>query len=217
MRYPTISLTKGNGAEFAGYFAAPAPGPGAGSLCGGAAGGPAAPKPGDEAGAGGGVSGQGSVLFSLQERAGLAAKPAAQPAVGRLFSAELPGNPVLGPLDSGGLSRLGRLGHISMPYPGAWLAVRLRLPQYYDENRISAYYDGPFRLNLAGAALNNKNWPRVIRAGQIWSAASALLLPLFYAVGLWLAPGFWSLWGALVLLLLWMVSLFVPLYRAAKL
>ena len=98
-----------------------------------------------------------------------------------------------------------------------WLAVRLRLPQYYDENRISAYYDGPFRLNLAGAALNNKNWPRVIRAGQIWSAASTLLLPLFYAVGLWLAPGFWSLWGALVLLLPWMVSLFVPLYRAAKL
>lgn len=97
-----------------------------------------------------------------------------------------------------------------------WLAIRLRLPDYYDENRISAYYDGPFRLNLAGAALNNENWPKAVRAGQIWSAASALLTPPLYGAALRLAPGFWSSWGSLALLLPWMLSLFLPLYRAVK-
>ncbi len=97
-----------------------------------------------------------------------------------------------------------------------WLAIRLRLPDYYDENQISAYYDGPFRLNLSWAALNNGNWPRVIRAGRLWSAASALCVPLVYALGLWLAPDFWFLWGSLILLLPWIISFFAPLYRATK-
>lgn len=97
-----------------------------------------------------------------------------------------------------------------------WLAVRLRLPDYYDQNRISAYYDGPFRLSLGGVALNNRNWPKIVRAGQIWSAASALLLPFIYGLGLWLAPDFWSLQGSMILLVLWLLALFVPLYRAAN-
>ena len=42
---------------------------------------------------------------------------------------------------------------------GAWLCfgVRERLPAYYDQNRISAYSQGPFRLNLTGVRLNNSN------------------------------------------------------------
>ncbi len=56
---------------------------------------------------------------------------------------------------------------------GAWLCffVRESLPGYYDENRISFYGDGVFRMNLAGLRLNNSNWPHILAAcgGGCWA------------------------------------------------
>src|SRR5699024_4266357 len=34
----------------------------------------------------------------------------------------------------------------------------LRLPDYYDQNRISGFMDGPVRMNMMGLSFNNRNW-----------------------------------------------------------
>ena len=44
-----------------------------------------------------------------------------------------------------------------------WFFVKEKLPSYYDENKINAYSDGVFRLNLPGVGFNNSNWPHIIK------------------------------------------------------
>ena len=44
-----------------------------------------------------------------------------------------------------------------------WLYIREKLPRYYDENRISAFSDGPLRMNLPGMSFNNRNWPYILQ------------------------------------------------------
>ena len=75
---------------------------------------------------------------------------------------------------------------------GAWLCfgVRERLPAYYDQNRISAYSQGPFRMNLPGVRLNNSNWPHILDAMRGWLLGVMVLFPaLWWAVHrLWPVP-----------------------------
>lgn len=74
---------------------------------------------------------------------------------------------------------------------GAWLCfgVQERLPAYYDQNRISAYSQGPFRINLTGVRLNNSNWPHILSAMRGWLLGVMVLFPaLWWAVHrLWMA------------------------------
>ena len=37
-----------------------------------------------------------------------------------------------------------------------------RLPAFYDENKISFYSSGVFRINMAGIHFNNSNWPYIL-------------------------------------------------------
>ena len=94
-----------------------------------------------------------------------------------------------------------------------WL--REDLPRYYDENPISAVYDGPFNIQLGGVRFNNRNWPPVLRALRRWSRIFPLVLPLC-------SGGLWALLGPekvltsdMIQLALILGSLFVPLYWAA--
>lgn len=94
--------------------------------------------------------------------------------------------------------------------------ARTTLPRYYDENRIGAVSDGPLRLNLPGTAFHNGNWPRVLRAGRIWSCLSMAALPLLSLLLGRLAPALWGRaepWACLALLL---GGLFLPIYRAGR-
>ena len=43
-----------------------------------------------------------------------------------------------------------------------------RLPSFYDENKISFYSSGGFRMNMAGIRFNNSNWPHILRVIRIW-------------------------------------------------
>ena len=97
-----------------------------------------------------------------------------------------------------------------------WFAIKERLPTYYDENKINAYSDGIFRMNLPGIYLNNSNWPHIVRAGRVWSLLSAVALPMLYLAGDLLFSDFWNTGGPWVLLLIFLSSLFLPLYIAAK-
>ena len=65
---------------------------------------------------------------------------------------------------------------------GAWLCfgVRERLPAYYDQNRISAYSQGPFRMNLPGVRLNNSNWPHILNAMRGWLMGVMALFPTLW-------------------------------------
>lgn len=92
----------------------------------------------------------------------------------------------------------------------------MRIPNYYDENRINAYSHGVFRMNLPGVAINNSNWPHILRAGRWWSILGAVLPPLLDMAGSLWFPGIWYPAGRWVLLALYLSGLFVPIYAAAK-
>lgn len=38
-----------------------------------------------------------------------------------------------------------------------------RLSSFYDSNRVTVFYDGPFRMNLPGVSFNNRNWLPIVR------------------------------------------------------
>lgn len=72
---------------------------------------------------------------------------------------------------------------------GAWLCfgVQERLPAYYDQNRISAYSQGPFRMNLPGVRLNNSNWPHILSAMRSWLMGVMAVFPALW----WGVHRFW--------------------------
>lgn len=57
--------------------------------------------------------------------------------------------------------------------------VKMKLPKYYDEHKICMYYDTVFRMNMAGIAFNNGNWPHVVRVSRIWSCSLLAVYPWF--------------------------------------
>lgn len=98
-----------------------------------------------------------------------------------------------------------------------WFFVKEKLPSYYDENKINAYSDGVFRLNLPGVGFNNSNWPHIIKYIRIWLAAAMVAVPLavFEGAMLPLEPETMILLER-IMLILCLASLFIPLYIAAK-
>ena len=56
--------------------------------------------------------------------------------------------------------------------------VKERLPKYFDENKISAYSDGFFRLNTPGVYYNNRNWPHIIKNARISLMVIMVALPV---------------------------------------
>ena len=97
-----------------------------------------------------------------------------------------------------------------------WLFIRQRLPAYYDENRITAYSDGFFRMNLVSIAFNNRNWPHILRVGRIWTLAVLVGMPLYFGVGYFLLPEAYRhifLCGSVFLVL---GCLFLPMVVVAK-
>lgn len=97
---------------------------------------------------------------------------------------------------------------------GAYLCFGIRdvLPAYYDENRITSYSDGIFRMNLAGIALNNRNWPHIIRTCRLWLIGTPVGFPLLCLM----LRAFLPPLGWLPLSLIAVLGFFVPVVYAAK-
>lgn len=57
-----------------------------------------------------------------------------------------------------------------------------KLPSYFDENKISAYSDGFFRLNMPGVHFNNSNWKYILGWIRIWSIVMLLAGPIVWLV-----------------------------------
>lgn len=97
----------------------------------------------------------------------------------------------------------------------AWFFAKERLPAYYDENKISVYSDGAFRMNMPGVRFTNRNWPHIIRVMRIWTiCAMTLYLPLFLAADFLLPQTFMTYWP-FVQLVLALGGIFFPVYWAA--
>lgn len=93
-----------------------------------------------------------------------------------------------------------------------------KLPEYYDENKIDAYSDGIFRMNMPGISFNNRNWIPIKRAAIRGMLISAMILPmLYYCCGL-IFPDFMEMESAftLICLPLFFIAFFCPMYVAAK-
>jgi len=96
---------------------------------------------------------------------------------------------------------------------GFWLCwlIREKLPAYYDENKISFYGDGVFRMNLPGVRFNNSNWPHIVKVMRVWMLALPLVFPPVY----WLLRGNWDILGLPVTLLA-CLGFFIPAVAAGR-
>ncbi len=97
-----------------------------------------------------------------------------------------------------------------------WFFVPIRLPDYYDENKISHIYDGAFRMNVVGVYFNNSNWPHIIRACRWAMAANMVGFSLLSIVFNALIPTLWGSYGEIILFSLLLCGIFVPMYIAGR-
>lgn len=91
-----------------------------------------------------------------------------------------------------------------------------KLPRYYDENRISAFSDGFLRMNIPGVYFNNRNWPYIVRAGQLWAMIGLVASPaIFYIMNRFL-PEVWDAAAVYIILILVLGGLFIPMMTVAR-
>ena len=86
------------------------------------------------------------------------------------------------------------------------------LPGWYDENKISFYSDGIFRMNIPGISFNNRNWPHMIRATQLWAQIGLVATPGAYYAMTRLLPGAWRPFCVYFLTVAVLLGLFIPLF-----
>ncbi len=97
-----------------------------------------------------------------------------------------------------------------------FLWVKVKLPVFYDEQRMSFFYDGFFRMNVPGLSFNNSNWPMILKTLRIWSCLSLIILPCLVLMMDSIENSFWINYGQSILLFLFLGSLFVPIYLIGK-
>ena len=91
-----------------------------------------------------------------------------------------------------------------------------KLPRYYDENRISSFSDGFLRMNMPGVYFNNRNWPHIVRAGQLWAMIGLVASPAFFFVMIKFLPVVWDAAAVYIILILVLGGLFVPMITVAR-
>ena len=91
-----------------------------------------------------------------------------------------------------------------------------KLPKYYDENRISAFYDGAIRMNMPGVYFNNRNWPHIVRAGQLWAMIGLVLSPVIFFLLTRFLPAVWDAASVYIILVLVLGGLFIPMVTVAR-
>ena len=105
-----------------------------------------------------------------------------------------------------------------MLFFGGWFCCFAKdvLPRYYDENKISAFSQGPFRMNMIGIHFNNRNWPHICNAVRIYTLGTAVLYPAVWLL-LCRFSGTADTGGiAIFLTFALMLGLFVPIYYMGR-
>ena len=96
------------------------------------------------------------------------------------------------------------------------LFTKEKLPRYYDENRISSFSDGFLRMNMPGVYFNNRNWPHIVRAGQLWAMIGLVASPVFFFVMTKFLPAVWDAAAVYIILILVLGGLFIPMITVAR-
>lgn len=94
--------------------------------------------------------------------------------------------------------------------------VQIRLPRYYDENRICSYSDGIFRMNIAGVSLNNRNWLHIVGACRASTCLAMGFLPVLSWPMQSLQIVWWQFAGSFVMLFLMLGMFVIPIYVVGK-
>ena len=97
---------------------------------------------------------------------------------------------------------------------GFWVCwvMRERLPAFYDQEKISFYADGVFRMHMGNLVyFNNGNWPHIVRALRLWLTVTPLFLPPVF----WLLQEWWSMVG-LGVTLTFALGLFLPIIYTGR-
>ena len=97
-----------------------------------------------------------------------------------------------------------------------WIFAKEKMPAYYDQNRVTVYSDGVFRMNLIGTSINNSNWKYILQVGRIWSVACMIALPLLYFLLKVFLSDVMGRTGEYVLVAVLVAGLFVPMHVVAK-
>lgn len=97
-----------------------------------------------------------------------------------------------------------------------WLFVKERLPRFYDENPLSFYSDGIFKIQMPGVHFNNANWPYIVRTIRWYCVLMPCLLPLVYELACRLIPSEIFLVFLYISLFVILGGLFIPIYVVAK-
>lgn len=97
-----------------------------------------------------------------------------------------------------------------------YLLAKEKLPAYYDENKITTYSDGIFRLNVAGLALNNSNWPHILHVLRISIMVMLVGYPLIYVIMQMLLPTAWGGIEPAFAMILLFGGLFIPVYKVGR-
>lgn len=95
--------------------------------------------------------------------------------------------------------------------------VRIKLPVYYDQNKISAgVHDGIFRMNVPGLHFNNSNWPYIVKTGRVVMLAIMVLFPVLALIVSHVNRELWIEAEKYVMLVLLLGGLVVPVYIVGK-
>lgn len=94
--------------------------------------------------------------------------------------------------------------------------VQMKLPAYYDQNKISGVHDGMIQLNIPGLYFNNSNWPHIVKTGRAVMIVNMTAFPLLSIVLGQLIPTVWFAVEAIVMLTMTLGGLFVPMYMIGK-
>ena len=94
--------------------------------------------------------------------------------------------------------------------------VCTKLPRFYDENSVSIFYDGPFRMNVPGVKFNNRNWPHIVKILRLCLCLCMILFPIINIVAGNIAADVWENIGKYVFLSMFLCGVLFPIYAVGK-
>ena len=94
--------------------------------------------------------------------------------------------------------------------------ARMKLPVYYDQNKISGVHDGIVRMNIPGLHFNNSNWPYIVKTGRVVMLVNMVLFPVLALFVGHINRELWIETEEYVMLVLLLGGLFVPTYIVGK-
>lgn len=92
--------------------------------------------------------------------------------------------------------------------------VKETLPKYYDENKISYYSDGFFRIHIAGIYFNNQNWGPIIQALCIGLTCCSIFTLLILGAALYFKLS--EFISSILILIIFLLCLFAPVVLQAR-